>query len=238
MAGAIACAVAEARPRGDGVIGIIPAGRGNDFARTHGIPFTPVDAARLLLVGQPRPMDLIEISGAGENRVTVAGSVYLGIASVAGQIANEIRLIRGPLVYPISALRALASWKPARFVLDFEATEGEAATLEEFTGYGVVIANFPYFGAGMNVAPAADTNDGLLEVVLMRHASKLTFLRLLLKIKKGAHTALDEISFARAQAVTVTFDRPMIAGADGESFDISPPLVIRAVPRALNVIAP
>lgn len=79
MAGAIAGAVARARPDGDGVSAMIPAGRGNDFARTHGIPFSPAGAAQLLLAGQARPMDLIAITGADGAEATVAGSIYLGI---------------------------------------------------------------------------------------------------------------------------------------------------------------
>jgi diacylglycerol kinase (ATP) len=228
MAGAIAGAVAQARPQGDGVFGLIPAGRGNDFARTHGIPFGPAAAARLLLAGQSRPMDLIAVSGADGTQRTVAGSVYVGIASVAGQIANETRLIRGPLVYPVAALRALARWEPASFTVN----------ADEFVGYGVVIANFPYFGAGMKVAPAADASDGFLEIVRMHHASKLTFLRLLMKTKNGAHIKSRRVGTGRAQAITVTFDRALKAGADGESFYLKPPLQISAIPHALSVIGP
>ena len=85
MVGAVASAVAQARPDGDGVFGVIPAGRGNDLVRTHGIPFGPTDAAQLLLAGQSRPMDLIAITGADGTRATVAGSVYLGIATWPGK---------------------------------------------------------------------------------------------------------------------------------------------------------
>src|ERR1700728_3864787 len=67
-----------------------------------------LDAARLLLDGQLRPMELIEVTGADGTPASVAGSVCIGIASVAGQIANEFRLIRGPVAYPVAALRALA----------------------------------------------------------------------------------------------------------------------------------
>jgi len=97
MAGAGAGAAAQAKSAGDGVFAIIPAPRGNDLARTYGIPFGSAEA------------------GADRTQVLVAGSIYIGIASVAGQIAGNFRLISGPLVYPVSALRALADWKPATF---------------------------------------------------------------------------------------------------------------------------
>jgi diacylglycerol kinase family enzyme len=103
---------ARAKPTGDGLFAIIPAGRGNDLARTYGIPFSSNDAAKLLLDGQLCPMDLIEVTGADGTQTSAAGSLYVGIASVAGQIANDFRLIRGPVAYPAAALRALVSWKP------------------------------------------------------------------------------------------------------------------------------
>ena len=241
MAGAVASAVAQAKPGGDGVFGVIAAGRGNDLARTYGIPLDPADAARLLLAGESRPMDLVALAGADGSQVTVAGSVYLGIASAAGQIANDTRLIRGPFVYPVAALRALASWKPVTFHVDAASSASTAGTVtppREFAGYGVVVANLPYFGAGMKVAPQADPGDGALDIVLMRHAPKLAFLRVLTKIRKGAHVDLDQIDTGRATAVTITFDRPLRVGADGELFDMLAPLRISVLPEALCVIAP
>ncbi len=108
MAGAIAGAVARAKPDGDGLFAIIPAGRGNDLARTYGIPFRSDDAARLLLDGRLRPMDLIEVTGADGTQASVAGRCHVfGVASVlnksltsSGSSAGQspIRLPRCALV--------------------------------------------------------------------------------------------------------------------------------------------
>ena len=241
MAAAIASAVAAAKPAGDGLFAVIPAGRGNDLARSYGIPFGPDDAARILLDGQPRPMDLIEVTGADGTQASVAGSLYVGIASAAGKIANEFRLIRGPVAYPAAALRALVAWKPAVFTVD-SAGAGPAAgaisTPEEFSGYGVVVTSIPYFGAGMKVAPDAAPDDGMLEVVLMRHAPKLIFLRVLTMIRNGTHVELPQISTGRATHLELSCNRSMPVGADGESLQISFPLRIRVVPNALRIMAP
>lgn len=242
MAGAIASAVALARPAGDGVFAIIPAGRGNDIARSCGIPFDSSDAAKLLLTGELYPMDLIEVTGADGTQATAAGSLYVGIASMAGKIANDIRLIRGPVVYPVAALRALVGWKPTTFTIDSKSTVAAINTMiasQKFSGYGIVITNIPYFGAGMKVAPNAAPNDGLLEVVLMRHSPKLVFLRVLATIRKGTHVKLPQISTGRATNLKVACDRPMPVGADGESLlHIHFPLRIQIVPNALRLIAP
>lgn len=234
MAGALAGATSGAGGR----YGIIPAGRGNDLARTLGIPFDPAAAARLLTTGISRQVDLIGVSIAGCPEIAVAGSVYAGVPSVAGEIANATRWLAGPAVYPVAALRAVAGWKAARFTLT-----GDAGR-QEFAGYAVVIANAAYFGAGMLVAPPAVIDDGILDVVLMRHGGKLAFLRALARISAGTHVTLAEVSLQRHAAVTLMVDRPMPVAADGETLPFCAPLTagtpvrIRALPGALTVIAP
>jgi len=236
MAGALAGAVAAA----DGMYGIIPAGRGNDFALALGLPGDAADAARVLAGGQVRAMDLIGVSVPGQPEAIVALSVYLGLPSVAGQIANRSRLLRGPAVYPVAALRALARWKPAAFRVEPGGRDGIPGG--DFAAYAVVIANCAYFGGGMKVAPPAQPDDGILDIVTMRHSSRLAFLRVLLRIKDGTHVTLPQISLGRAAEVTVTVDRAMLAAADGEALPgaaplpAGTPLRIRALPRALRVI--
>jgi diacylglycerol kinase (ATP) len=234
MAGALAGAAA----RVGGTYGIIPAGRGNDLARVLGIPFDPVAAAATLVASTTRLIDLIGVTGPDGADIIVAGSVYVGVPSVAGEIANAARWLRGSLVYPIAALRAVASWQPARFEVI------GAAGRHDFAGYAVVIANSAYFGAGMMVAPPACIDDGVLDLVLMRHGPKLAFVQALRKIKDGSHTALAEISLERDREVMLTVDRPMPVAADGETLPFASPLPartplrIRALPGALRVIAP
>lgn len=234
MAGALAAAAA----RLNCPFGIIPAGRGNDLARVLGIPVGPADAARLLASGPTRPIDLIGVSIAGEPEAIVAGSVYLGVPSVAGEIANGTRWLRGPAVYTLAALRAVARWQPAEFSL-----HGTAGA-HDFAGYAVVIANSAYFGAGMNVAPPAVIDDGQLDLVLMRHGPKLSFLRALMRIKDGSHVSLDLITLDRDTDLTLTVDRPMPVAADGETIPFAAPLSagtplrVRVLPGALTVIAP
>ena len=234
MAGALAAACA----RHGGTLGIIPAGRGNDLARTLQIPADPAAAAIALTCGTTRKIDLIGVSVPGWPEAVVAGSVYLGVPSVAGEIANRSRWLPGSLVYPVAALRAVAGWQPAAF-----AVAGSLAT-HDFAGYAVVVANSAYFGAGMLVAPSACVDDGVLDLVLMRHGPKLAFVRALAKIKDGAHTGLPQVSLERDNEVTLTVDRPMPVAADGETLPFGSPLAagtplrIRVLPGALTVIAP
>ena len=234
MAGAVAGTAAAS----GACFGIIPAGRGNDLARVLRIPADPGAAAEVLATAGPRQIDLIATSAQGHPEIVVAGSVFAGIPAVAGQIANGTRWLGGSLVYSVAALRALARWRPAMFTVEV-AGVGE----EQFDGYAVVIANSAFFGAGMHVAPPAVIDDGVLDLVLMRHAPKLCFVRALLKIKDGSHTALAQISLARVADVTITMSRDLPVAADGEPLACATPLPartplrIRVLPAVLTVLA-
>ncbi len=244
MAGALSGVAAAAGAR----YGIIPAGNGNDFARVLGIPAETAAAARVLAAGRERRVDLIAVGVAGRPEVVVAGSVYIGIPSVAGEIANRTRWLRGPAVYPVAALRALAGWTPAAFRVEISPGgrdhDGGGALVRDFAGYAVVVANAAYFGAGMKVAPPAELDDGLLDIVIMRHGPRAAFVRTLLKIKSGSHIALPQISLDRGSDVTVTAGRDLPAAADGETLPFAAPLSsgtplrIRALPGALRVLVP
>ncbi len=238
LAGTLAGVVAAA----GGTYGIIPAGRGNDMARVLGLPAGTANATGVLTGGRTRQVDLIGVSAAGRAESVVAGSVYAGIPSVAGEIANAMRWLKGPAVYPVAALRALASWKPAMFRVEIGGG-GSQPVVHDFPGYAVVVANFAYFGAGMMVAPTARLDDGMLDVILMRHGAKLAFVRVLMKIKDGSHVSLPLISLERGAEVTLTADRQMSPGADGEPIFPAPlaggaALRVRALPSVLTVLAP
>lgn len=234
MAAALAAVASTARCR----YGIIPAGRGNDLARVLQIPSDPAAAARVVAAGRTRQIDLIGVSAAGHAEALVAGSVYLGVPAVAGQIANATRWLGGPAVYPVAALRAVAGWQPARFTLSGD------ERVRDLPGYAVVVANSAYFGAGLQVAPPALVDDGLLDLVVLRHGPRLAFLRALATIRDGAHIALPQVELSRCAEVTVTVDRPTPAAADGETLGFADPLPsgqplrIRVVPAALTVMVP
>jgi diacylglycerol kinase (ATP) len=236
MAGALASAASAAGAS----YGLIPAGRGNDLANVLGIPADAAGAAKILPAGQVRTIDLIGVGVPGQPEHIVASSVYAGLPALAGQVANATRLIGGSLVYPVAALRVLARWHPATFRVRIAGR----ADSREFDGYAVVVANSAYFGAGMLVAPSAKIDDGVLDVVLMGHGPKLTFVRALLKIKDGSHVTLPQITLDRGAEVTITINRDLPAAADGEPLACASPLAagtplrIRALPAALKVIGP
>jgi diacylglycerol kinase family enzyme len=243
LVGTLAGAVSQA----GGVLGIVPAGRGNDFARMLGIPASVAAAAQALMTGLPQPVDLIGVRAGTGPEVIVAGSVYLGIVSEGGEIVSRSRWVRGPLGYQVAGLRALLTWQQARFTVDLPAPDGPAGAgdaAREFPGFCVVVANSAYLAAGTKAAPGADVTDGLLDVLTVAHSSRASFLRVMRRAAKGEHLGMRDVRVQQAACVTVRADRPMPAAADGETLPFAAPLapgiplIIRALPAALQVIQP
>lgn len=229
--------LAGAVSRGAGILGVLPAGRGNDFARMLGLPEDPTAQARMLLDGEVRKVDLLSWSVAGQTRL-VAGSVYAGVDARASEIVDGARWLPTRLQYPYAALRALAAYQPGRYRVSVDGVE------EEYSAATVVVANSAYYGKGMKIAPQASVVDGVLDVVVIEAASKLELMRSLPTVYDGSHVGRPEATVLTGKRVEIRGRgrHPVPVGGDGEPLGVLPglgdePAVIEVLPGALSVLA-
>lgn len=216
-----------------GTLGIVPAGRGNDFARMLELPEDPSAQADVLLAGRRRTVDLIAY---GER--LVAGSVYAGVDARAAEMVDRARFVPTFAQYPLAALRSLATYTPACYHLTID------GTAHEFEGATVVVANSGFYGQGMRIAPAAVLDDGLLDIIVIGAASKRGLIRALPSVYDGRHVERDEVHVFTGREVTLAAisRRPVPVGGDGEALGVLPgppaaPVTISVRPGALTVIA-
>ncbi len=221
-----------------GTLGMVPAGRGNDFARMLGVPDDPAGQARLLLESDGRRIDLLAVTGLGRSRRVVAGSVYAGVDARAAEIVDRATWLPRRLQYPYAALRSLATYQPGRYVVAVDGIE------HTYTAATVVVANSAYYGSGMKIAPAASLTDGLLDVVVIEAASRLDLMRSLPKVYDGAHVDLPEVTVRTGARIELrgSARHPIPAGGDGEPLGPLPdlgsePAVLEVLPGALAVLA-
>ncbi len=223
-----------------GTLGIVPAGRGNDFARMLGIPGDPAGQAQLLLDGDVQQADLLAWSLPGNEPRRVVGSVYCGVDAHAAEIVDRAHRVPKKLQYPLAALRALAAYRPASYRVTVDGAE------HTFEASNVVVANSAYYGKGMKIAPDARVDDGLFDVVVIEAASKLALMRSLPKVYDGAHVELDEVTVLRGRRVELVADSQgqsgVPVGGDGEVLGQLPgtseePAVVEVLPGALSVIS-
>jgi diacylglycerol kinase (ATP) len=213
-----------------GTLGIVPSGRGNDFARMLRIDGDPEKLAHHLLEGDPTPVDVIETRPVtGGPATVVLGSMYAGVDSLASEIVDRSRRLPSAVQYPYAAVRALLTYRPACFTVT---VDGE--TLEQ-DAYAVVVANSGYYGKGMHIAPAADVHDGLLDVVVLPAGSRLGMVRRLPKVYDGSHADLPEVTVLRGRTVEVASATDVPAYGDGER--LGPlPRTATVLPGALSVL--
>jgi YegS/Rv2252/BmrU family lipid kinase len=226
MIGAVADALREIP---GAVLGLLPGGRGNDLARVLTIPQDPIAACATIAEGVARTIDVGE----------VRGRAFVGIASVgfdsdANRIANEAPSWLGNLVYAYGGLRALISWRPARFEIELD-PPGERHVL---TGYTVGAANSKAYGGGMLAAPDALLDDGMLEVMTLAAVGRLRFLfSVFPRVFKGTHVQLPSVRVFRAKEVEISADRPFTMYADGDPIG-ELPVRVRARKGAVTVLVP
>lgn len=223
LIGAVAGVLADA----GGVLGVLPGGRGNDFARVLGIPSDIEGACAVVAQGAERRVDVGEVDGR-----PFIGIASAGFDSEANRVANETRIVKGNLVYAYGALRALATWSPARFTLELDG----GRTLS-YQGYSVAAANSSAYGGGMFLAPDAQLDDGQLDIVCIGQTSRRRYLRDLPKVFSGSHVQSSSVHIERAREMRVSSDRPFTMYADGDPIG-ELPVTVRARHRALRVIAP
>lgn len=216
--------VASALVESGGLLGVVPSGRGNDFARMLGLRRDPEEVAHVLLEGEPTEVDVVDAG-----RRVVLGSVYAGVDSLASELVDRAHRLPRSLQYPYAAVRSVLEFSPTRFTVE---VDGERLVEEAYT---VVVANSGYYGAGMHIAPAATMSDGLLDVVVVRAASKLRLIRSLPRLYDGSHVELDDVITLQGAEVSVSSAAPVTAYGDGER--LTPlPVTARVRPAALRVL--
>jgi YegS/Rv2252/BmrU family lipid kinase len=218
------------------VVGLLPSGTGGDFRRSLRIPTDADQCAALLAGGSVRSVDAgrVDYEAAGE-----PPRYFINIADcgVGGEVVARVNRTRhvggGTVTFLYHSLAALLTYRaqPVRVDVDGESLAG--------TAQNVVIANGRYFGGGMKVAPDAEVDDGLFDVVLIGGESRLRTLAGVRRIYDGSHVRQPMVTCRRGRVVTVTplGDEPLLFDVEGEQVGRAP-ATLTCLPSALRFCAP
>ena len=222
------------------VLGILPLGTGNDFARTNEIPLDIEEAAQVLVDGSPRPMDLV-VDEVGE---IVVNNVHAGAGAQASRRgarwkdrlhsvgAGKANL--GKLGYPIGA--ALAAVKPPFIRVRVE-VDGEVVVDLDQPILMVAVGNGANVGGGTELTPDADPGDGRVDVMVSRAIGPLARFGYAAALVRGKHPERDDVIYLRGTTVTVSGEE-FWCSADGEIYGPERHRSWRVEPAAYSLVVP
>lgn len=224
-------AILEAGRGGDVAFALIPAGTGSDLARCFDLPRRPEAAMRRVLESPPRPIDVLEIRTDGGERRYVVNIASAGLSGATGAVVGA-NPNRGGATYVLTALRELLRYEPVpcRVTVDGE---------ELFDGgfFIVAVANGRYFGHGVKMAPEAEVDDGLADVVVVPRIPLWHVPYRLPQLLTGRHVKLPFVRTCRGKVVRFEprGELPPYE-ADGETLP-GGPATVRVLAGALRVLA-
>jgi diacylglycerol kinase (ATP) len=208
-------------------LGIIPCGTGNAVAEHLGIA-DPLDAARCIVAGHTRPVDVLRVS-MESGTAYCCNIVGWGAVTDINRTAEKIRWT-GPSRYTLATLLHVAFPRPRRLRLT---TDGQTHDGEYLFA---VACNTRSTGKGMLLAPRADIADGLVDLVLVRKTSRRQLLRTLRKVFDGSHVGESCVAYHQVKEFELTPERAEGLNLDGELRGKAP-CRVTVMPQALSIFA-
>jgi diacylglycerol kinase (ATP) len=215
-------------------VGLLPVGTGNDFARALGIPGTPSSAARSLLAGRTRDIDLLEVNGrlfctAGVLGVPADATMTVRRWLSPGRPTRPLLHLLGGLAYTLAGARHLL--RP-RALAEAWVIDGRP-----WRTAGIFLANTPVIGGGLRLPMESDPADGLMEVAVIRDVPRLRLLGAFVRFARGWRVPPDILHIERVPAVRVTCGAARPFSADGDLMSAGSEFAVTVRPRALRVWA-
>jgi diacylglycerol kinase family enzyme len=199
------------RELADAVIGLVPCGTGNDFARGVDVPLEPIEAAERIIGGQPRSLDLL----VDDEDHVVVNAAHAGIGAVAAERAEGLKERLGKAAYPVGAvLEAVRTdgWELTVSV------DGVPLVLPGDRVLMVGVGNGPSIGGGTLLCPGADPGDGVLDVMVSCATGPAARVAFGNDLRTGSHVDRDDVVTARGTSVDIVGE-PVAHDADGELSD-------------------
>ncbi len=208
-------------------LGLIPAGSGNTL-HLHQGGLNPEESARRILAGQTRALDVARVTMSEEVVYCINIVGWSAVVDI-NCLAERLRLL-GPLRYAIATLCFMCRPRPrfARLILDDQVSEDKFLL--------VVGCITKFTGNGMMLAPRAEIDDGKIDVVVVRQASRLEMLRLFRRVFDGSHVELPHVEYHQVRRFAIELDDQQPLNLDGEVAGRAP-FSVEMMPGALRIFS-
>lgn len=215
----------------DAVVGVLPMGSGNDFAKSVGISLKKDQALEDLRSAIASPIDLIRYESNSGNGIC-DNTIGIGFDGWANYHAHQNTVFKGTLQYLYATVKTAFTFKPVHMTVRID----EVEVLGRF--YMVTICNGTTEGGNFKVAPMADNADGWLDVILLGPCSIPGLFFRLPFFLFGAHMRFGNIHHHRCKTVRVEISEPVGVHVDGEEVGENDVMWLEATiwPGAIRVL--
>jgi YegS/Rv2252/BmrU family lipid kinase len=210
-------------------LAIIPCGTGNDIGRNAGV-CSLENSISALRGGTTKTFDLIRVENDSETRHAFLFA-NAGFCAIPMMKPWMKRIFGATGAYYFSTLLQAFFFRPTEMVTCVDGKEFRGRTLL------VIAGNTEYAGGGsMRIAPGAQTDDGELNVSIIRSISIFKLItKLFSSITKGTHIHEPEVSYFTGKTISISSDPPVPLDLDGEQFGTTPAL-FSVCPAALEIL--
>ncbi len=189
----------------NGNLGVLPAGTGNDFARTIQLPDDTRECLKVILEGETRKVDIPKVN---DHRFINVAS--FGIDGGIIQDTDKIKQkISGTPAYILGSLKGILGFNPyhVKIKIDEKMMERDVVL--------IAVGNGKYFGGGMFVTPHAEIDDGQLDIVIANKTNKVNLIRLFANLFKGTHMGDPIVEHYKCNTFSIESEQEIFINTDG-----------------------
>ena len=207
-------------------LGVFPGGSGNSFCNDLSINNNASALANVINF-KISPIDIMKITHADHINYS-ANIIGWGMASEVNILAEKLRFL-GSIRYSIASLICILRLKSLEmdFIIEKEVIKGQ--------GLLFLALNTMHTGKGMMMAPNAKLNDGLIDIILFRKASKLRVFKIFTQVFSGSHINDSLVEYYQVSKFEIKTNNERL-NIDGENIGTTP-INISVLPKSLNIFA-
>ena len=215
----------------DATLGVLPLGTANDWCASLQIPDDLSDALALVDAQQARQLDVVKVETPSAIRYFANIATGGNSHRVTESVTSEMKQMWGALCYLRGAIGVVADLDTFRAAISFDQSPPET-----FDVWNIIVANGKTSAGRLAIAPQAELDDGLLDIVIIRDGTLLDLANLTVQVMiTSTYLESDQVEYRQAREISINSNPPLLFSIDGDMID-EQPVRFSACPGAIRVV--
>lgn len=214
---------------------IFSRGTGSDFIRSLGIGNSKKEIIEIIKKEREKLIDIVKVNYINnDNNKSQRYFLNISDAGIGGEtvarIEKGVKLFNGKLTYLLGILKTLAFYKNKKYRVKMDGKE-----IVNDKVNSILVANGGYFAGGMNIAPEAEIDDGLLNLIVLGDLNKFEIITNLYKAYSGKHLSHPKVNSYQGKEIEISSKEKVFLNIDGEAAGILP-AHYKIIPAKIKVL--